>query len=186
MKKRFLAAPLATLAVACAILLSACGGPSIEDQIRTDLTAAFDTISPDNEEFVDSIADATGSSFELLDLDAKEFAEGYFSDFTYEIGEITVDEKAGTATADVKVKMKPLTDAMTSFTEDYEEWIASIDPTAVPTEEELYAKGGELMMAAIEATPTEESDITFDYSKNEDGTWAPSEGAEQAILGAML
>lgn len=97
-----------------------------------------------------------------------------------------MDEKAGTASAKVKVKMKSITDAMADFTADYEAWIMSIDPSAVPSEEELYAKGGELMMASIAETPAEESDITFTYSKNEDGEWEPSEGADEAILGAML
>lgn len=186
MKRRFLAAPLAIAAIACTALLGACGSPSIEEQVRADLTEAFDNISPENAEFVDRLADSTGGSLEVLDLDAEEFAKGYFDGFEYEIGDISVDDKAGTATAEVKVKMKSLTDAMTDFTADYEAWIMSIDPSAVPSEDELYAKGGELMMASIAETPAEESDITFTYSKNEDGEWEPSEGAEEAILGAML
>lgn len=186
MKKRLLAAPLAIAAIACTVLLGACGGPSIEELIRTDLTEAFDSISPDNEEFVDSLTDSTGGSLEILDLSAEDFAKGYFDGFEYEIGDISVEEKAGTASARVKVKMKSITDAMADFTADYEAWIMSIDPSAVPSEEELYAKGGELMMASIAETPAEESDITFTYSKNENGEWEPSEGADEAILGAML
>lgn len=83
------------------------------------MTGAFDNITPENAEFVDSLADSTGGSLEVLYLDAEEFAKGHFDGFEYEIGDISVDDKAGTATAEVKVKMKSHTDAMTNFTADY-------------------------------------------------------------------
>ena len=72
------------------------------------MTGAFDNITPDNEKFVDRRADSSGRSLEVLDLDAEDFAKGYFDGFEYEIGAISVDDKAGTATADVKFKMKSI------------------------------------------------------------------------------
>lgn len=116
----------------------------------------------------------------------EDFAEKYFEGFEYSIGDIEVDEKAGTATADVTVKMRSLSDAMEDFTEDYEAWISTIDPTAIPTEEEIYAKGGELLMAAVSDCKPEESDLTFTYSKDDEGNWNADEGTESALLGAML
>lgn len=87
------------------------GGPSVAGPPkhgRTEMTGAFDNITPDNEKFVDRRADSPGRSLEVLDLDAEDFAKGYFDGFEYEIGAISVDDKAGTATADVKFKMKSI------------------------------------------------------------------------------
>ncbi len=186
MKRKFLATPLAAVAIACTVLLGGCGGPTIEEQIRADITEAFDSISPTDEELISGIEAGAGDSFDLLGIDVEDFAEKYFEGFEYSIGDIEVDEKAGTATADVTVKMRSLTDAMEDFTEDYEAWISTIDPTAIPTEEEIYAKGGELLMAAVSDCKPEESDLTFTYSKDDEGNWNADEGTESALLGAML
>lgn len=74
------------------------GGPSVAGPPkhgRTEMTGAFDNITPDNEKFVDRRADSTGRYLEVLDLDAEDFAKGYFDGFEYEIGAISVDDKAG-------------------------------------------------------------------------------------------
>lgn len=67
------------------------------------MTGASDNISPENAKFVDSLAASTGGSLEVLDLDAEDFAKGHFDGFEYEKGAISVDDKASTATADVKL-----------------------------------------------------------------------------------
>lgn len=42
MKKKLLLAPLMAVLVACVVVLSGCGGPSIEELITEDLTTQFD------------------------------------------------------------------------------------------------------------------------------------------------
>lgn len=184
--KRFLAAPIAAMALTCTVLLGGCGGPAPEELIRTDLTEAFDEISPENEELIASIEEGAGDSFELLNVSSEDFAKKYFGDFEYEIGDIEVDSEKGIASAEVTVSMKSLTDIMTKFSEDYQTWIEGIDPNAVPSEEELYAKGGELLMAAIDESDVEESEIIIDFNKNDDGEWEPDEDAATAIMDAMF
>ena len=44
MKKKLLLAPLMAVLVACVVLLSGCGGPSVEELITNDLTSQFDEI----------------------------------------------------------------------------------------------------------------------------------------------
>lgn len=185
--KRFLAAPLAACALACAVLLGGCGGPAPEELIRTDLTAEFDAISAENEELTDLIEESSGGAFELLDISPEEFAKGCFGDFSYEIGDIEADEKEGIASAEVTIKMKSFTDILAKFQEEYQAWISSIDPAAAPTEDEIYAKGGEILMSVMSETPAEETDAILDYSKNEDGDWElDGDGAEDAVLDAMF
>ena len=54
------------------------------------------------------------------------------------------------------------------------------------TEEELYAKGGEILMEVTKATEPHESDVVIDYAKDDEGTWEAAEDAEMAIMDAML
>lgn len=184
--KRLFAMPLAAAALACTVLLGGCGGPTPEELIRTDLTEAFDEISPSNDELVEGIETGAGDSFELLNVSSEDFAKKYFGDFEYEIGDIEVDNEKGIASAEVTVSMKSLTDIMTKFSEDYQAWIEGIDPNAVPSEEELYAKGGEILMAAVDEVSAEETEIIIDYNKNEDGDWEPDEDAATSIMDAMF
>ena len=44
MKKKLLLAPLMAVLVACVVVLSGCGGPSIEELITEDLTTQFDEV----------------------------------------------------------------------------------------------------------------------------------------------
>lgn len=46
MKKKFWVMPLAAIAVVCTVLLSACGGPSVEELIREDVEKAFSESPP--------------------------------------------------------------------------------------------------------------------------------------------
>ena len=90
------------------------------------------------------MSESSGDSFEMLGIDTQDFAESYLDGFEYKIDEVTVDEENGVATAVVKVKMKSVTDIMTEFSSQFETWIMGLDQSALPTEEELYAKGGEI------------------------------------------
>ena len=44
MKKKLLLAPLMAVLVACVVVLSGCGGPSVEELITEDLTTQFDEV----------------------------------------------------------------------------------------------------------------------------------------------
>ncbi len=115
MKKRFWAIPLMAIAIACTVLLGACGGPSVEELIREDIDNAFGEFSSDNPEFMDAMLESADGSFEQMGIDPQEFADAYFKGFDHKVKDVVVDEKAGTAEATVTVKMKSLSAIMMDF-----------------------------------------------------------------------
>lgn len=64
MKKKLLLAPLMAVLVACVVLLSGCGGPSIEELITEDLTTQFDEVKNGGDDFLSGLGElrATSSS----------------------------------------------------------------------------------------------------------------------------
>lgn len=186
MRKLLRSTPFIALALACSVCLSACGGPSTEGLIRQNLTEAFDEVNPQDEELLKSVEESGGGQFELLDIDPEAFMEAYLDGFTYEITDIAVDEENKIATGTVDVEMKSVTEIMAEFSTAFEDYISSIDPAAVPSEEELFQKGGELLMQAVTDAKPQKSEVIIDYKKNDDGEWEPEEDAEMALIDAML
>ena len=92
MKKKLLLAPLMAALVACVVLLSGCGGPSVEELITNDLTSQFDEIKNGGDDFLAGLEEASGDEFEQLGIDPKEYAKSYLEGFDYKIGDVTVDE----------------------------------------------------------------------------------------------
>ena len=202
MKKRFWTIPLMVLAVACTVFLGGCGGPSVEelirgpagmviaiireDLIREDLETAFSEVSPDNEELLTAMTDSSDGGFETLGIDTQEFAKAYLDGFTHEIKEVAVDEEAGTADATVVLKMKSLTAIMSEFTGKFQEYLTTIDPQTVESEEALYKEAGAMLMEAVKNAEPEESECVFTYEKDDENTWSATDSAEQQILDAMM
>ena len=108
MKKKLLLAPLMAALVACVVLLSGCGGPSVEELITNDLTSQFDEIKNGGDDFLSGLEEASGDEFEQLGIDPKEYAKSYLEGFDYKIGDVTVDEDKGTATAEVTITCKSM------------------------------------------------------------------------------
>ncbi|MDO4436431.1 MAG: hypothetical protein Q4B77_00520 [Coriobacteriaceae bacterium] len=185
MIKKFWVAPLAACALACTVLLSACGGPSVEELIREDLEAQFEEISPEDDELVDAMEASGGAGFEMLGIDSEEYAEAYLDGFAYKIGDITVDEEAGTAKAEVTITMKSMTDILEEFSKQSEEFMANIDPAAYANEQELYVEVGKMLMDVTKSVEPKEATVAFEYEKDGEGVWQPVEGTELQILSAM-
>lgn len=186
MKKRFWTIPLMVLAVACTVFLGGCGGPSVEELIREDLETAFSEVSPDNEELLTAMTDSSDGGFETLGIDTQEFAKAYLDGFTHEIKKVAVDEEAGTADATVVLKMKSLTAIMSEFTGKFQEYLTTIDPQTVESEEALYEEAGAMLMEAVGNAEPEESECVFTYEKDDESTWSATDSAEQQILEAMM
>ena len=182
MKKRFWTIPLMVFAVACTVFLGGCGGPSVEELIREDLETAFSEVSPDNEELLTAMTDSSDGGFETLGIDTQEFAKAYLDGFTHEIKEVAVDEEAGTADATVVLKMKSLT----AITDKFQEYLTTIDPQTVESEEALYKEAGAMLMEAVKNAEPEESECVFTYEKDDENTWSATDSAEQQILEAMM
>ena len=108
MKKKLLLAPLMAVLVACVVVLSGCGGPSVEELITEDLTTQFDEVKNGGDDFLAGLEEASGDEFEQLGIDPKEYAKSYLEGFDYKIGDVTVDEDKGTATAEVTITCKSM------------------------------------------------------------------------------
>ncbi|MFR7670288.1 MAG: hypothetical protein ACLU0O_05880 [Collinsella sp.] len=57
--------------VACVVVLSGCGGPSIEELITEDLTTQFDEVKNGGDDFLSGLEEASGDEFEQLGIDPR-------------------------------------------------------------------------------------------------------------------
>ena len=150
MKKKLQLAPLMAVLVACVVVLSGCGGPSIEELITEDLTTQFDEVKNGGDEFLSGLEEASGDEFEQLGIDPKEYAKTYLEGFDYEIGDVTVDEDKGVATAEVSITCKSMNKIVEDFSTQYQEKVAALD--TVPSDDELYKMAGQVMVDVTKAT----------------------------------
>lgn len=96
-----------------------------------------------------------------------------------------VDEEAGTADAKVIVKIKSLTAIMADFASQFQEYVNGLDLSTVSSEEVLYAQAGQILMDAVKNAEPAETECTFSYEKDDEGSWSATEDTETEILNAM-
>ena len=150
MKKKLLLVPLMAVLVACVVVLSGCGGPSVEELITEDLTTQFDEVKNGGDDFLSGLEEASGDEFEQLGIDPKEYAKTYLEGFDYKIGDVTVDEDKGVATAEVSITCKSMNKIVEDFSTQYQEKVAALD--TVPSDDELYKMAGQVMVDVTKAT----------------------------------
>lgn len=184
MKKKLLLAPLMAALVACVVLLSGCGGPSVEELITNDLTSQFDEIKNGGDDFLSGLEEASGDEFEQLGIDPKEYAKSYLEGFDYKIGDVTVDEDKGTATAEVTITCKSMNKIVEDFATQYQEKVAAFDE--LPSEDDLYKMAGRVMVDVTKAAKTKDTKVTFKYSANEDNEWSADDSATTEMMNAMM
>ena len=174
MKKKLLLAPLMAVLVACVVVLSGCGGPSVEELITEDLTTQFDEVKNGGDDFLSGLEEASGDEFEQLGIDPKEYAKTYLEGFDYKIGDVTVDEDKGVATAEVSITCK----SMNKIVED------ALD--TVPSDDELYKMAGQVMVDVTKATEPRKTTVIFKYTCNDDGEWSADDSVNSEMMDAML
>ena len=184
MKKKLLLAPLMAVLVACVVVLSGCGGPSIEELITEDLTTQFDEVKNGGDDFLSGLEEASGDEFEQLGIDPKEYAKTYLEGFDYKIGDVTVDEDKGVATAEVSITCKSMNKIVEDFSTQYQEKVAALD--TVPSDDELYKMAGQVMVDVTKAAKTKDTKVTFKYSCNDDGEWSADDSATNEMMNAMM
>ena len=184
MKKKLLLAPLMAALVACVVLLSGCGGPSVEELITNDLTSQFDEIKNGGDDFLSGLEEASGDEFEQLGIDPKEYAKSYLEGFDYKIGDVTVDEDKGTATAEVTITCKSMNKIVEDFATQYQEKIAALDE--LPSEDDLYKMAGQVMVDVTKAAKPKDTKVTFKYSCNDDNEWSADDSATTEMMNAMM
>ena len=184
MKKKLLLAPLMAVLVACVVLLSGCGGPSVEELITEDLTTQFDEVKNGGDDFLAGLEEASGDEFEQLGIDPKEYAKSYLEGFDYKIGDVTVDEDNGTATAEVTITCKSMNQIVEDFATQYQEKVAALD--SMPSDDELYKMAGQVMVDVTKAAKTKDTTVTFKYTANDDGEWSADDSATTEMMNAMM
>ena len=184
MKKKLLLAPLMAALVACVVVLSGCGGPSVEELITEDLTTQFDEVKNGGDDFLAGLEEASGDEFEQLGIDPKEYAKTYLEGFDYEIGDVTVDEDKGVATAEGSITCKSMNRSVEHFSSQYQEKVAALD--TVPSDDELYKMAGQVMVDVTKAAKPKDTKVTFKYSANEDNEWSADDSATTEMMNAMM
>ncbi len=157
MKKKLLLAPLMAVLVACVVVLSGCGGPSVEELITEDLTTQFDEVKNGGDDFLSGLEEASGDEFEQLGIDPKEYAKTYLEGFDYKIGDVTVDEDKGVATAEVSITCKSMN-----------------------------KMAGQVMVDVTKATEPRKTTVIFKYTCNDDGEWSADDSVNSEMMDAML
>ena len=171
MKKKLLLAPLMAVLVACVVVLSGCGGPSVEELITEDLTTQFDEVKNGGDDFLAGLEEASGDEFEQLGIDPKEYAKSYLED-------------KGTATAEVTITCKSMNQIVEDFATQYQEKVAALD--SMPSDDELYKMAGQVMVDVTKAAKTKDTKVTFKYSCNDDGEWSADDSATNEMMNAMM
>lgn len=158
MKKKLLLVPLMAVLVACVVVLSGCGGPSVEELITEDLTTQFDEVKNGGDDFLSGLEEASGDEFEQLGIDPKEYAKTYLEGFDYKIVE--------------------------DFSTQYQEKVAALD--TVPSDDELYKMAGQVMVDVTKATEPRKTTVIFKYTCNDDGEWSADDSVNSEMMDAML
>ena len=183
MKKRLLI-PIMALAVFCLAVFTACGGPSVEDLIRDDLTTQFDAVKEGDAELIEALEASAGEDMETLGIDSAEFAGAFLDGFDYSIDDIVVD--GDTATATVTVSCKSMTEVMTDFQDQFYDMLNNLDPSSVESEDDLYLMAGDLLMDAMSAAEVHETECEFVYNNDGEGNWSADASASTELMNALM
>ena len=183
---RSLLGVLAGILIACVVALSGCSlfGPSDVDTIHDAVESELSTIkSGGTDDMVSAIEEQTSEYLTKLGLDSKEYLSAYLEGFDYSLGDITIDESAGTAVANVQVACKSMTDIVSAFQTKFNEGIQNLD--GEQSEDDLLKLAGQyLLEATSEATPKTVS-VSLDLTKDGD-QWSFTDDAGSTIASAIF
>lgn len=186
MKKNALVAVralVAAIALGCVALLGACSGVDPEELIRADLTVNLDLIKNADEETMDNLMQEIDvSELEEYGIDGTRFATSLLDGFDYSIDSVTVEDDVATAGLTITCKSaSALYGELESITTD----LLSDPEVYTMTEEELYARVGELVMGALDELEARPTSIEVSYSRTSEG-WEMDDASSDAFAQAFL
>lgn len=193
-KKSVFGALFAALAVA-ALALVGCGGPSVEQMVTDNLTKEFEALKKgDDKEFTDAMKKSAGESFDQLGVDPAEYTKTYLDGFDYKINSVKVNDKKDEAVADVTVKVKSMTDIMSTMQTKYGEKIGEMQQqyqsgqlsSSDVTQDKLTKLAGEVLVEATKEAKPSSHDIKITYKKNDKNEWNATDESQQNILKALM
>lgn len=182
--KRILAIMLMVIATLALATLSACGGKSAEDTIRESVKAELESIKKLDQDALDQIVGGADSVSDLSEygISAEEFFRTWLEGFDYSVDKVTVNGDKATAT--ITIKVKSLTSAMDSISNNISSIIASNPAMLTMTQEQIYKEIGNLLMKAVKDAPMVSTTVDLPYElKN--NTWQPGSGFDAAIAKAF-
>lgn len=182
--KRVLAIVLMAVATLALATLSACGGKSAETTIRESVTSELESIKKLDQDALDQIVGGANSVSDLSEygISTEEFFRTWLEGFDYSVDKVTVNGDKATAT--VTIKVKSLTSAMDSISNNISSIIASNPAMLTMTQEQIYKEIGNLLMKAVGEAPITSTTVDLPYElKN--NTWQPASGFDAAIAKAF-
>ena len=157
--------------------------PSDEELIISDVDSYFEADDDMRSGFIAGLEGGSGSELDQLGISADEFADAYLDGYGYEVGTVTVD--GDTAEVEVTVTIKPYTEIMSTFESDFYAWAESVDPSTLTSEDQVYQKAGEMLMAAAQAVEPEAYDATLTFSQDSGGVWWMDSSSEYELMSIL-
>ena len=176
----------AALALVCWLVLAGCStGPSAEELIREDISSALDEVKSLDDDTVEELVESMdAASLEPYGIDGKELIRSMVDGFDYTIDAVTVDEEAGTATAELTVTSKSMAELYGAMDDIIGELLSGSDMLELISDEDaLNKRTGELIMEAVAKIEPSEKTIELGYTKTDD-EWEldGGSGAELATI----
>lgn len=174
--KAIIAAIAGTSLLSLSLLaLAGCAATSSEDAIRQAVSQELDIYKNMDEKAVSMVAEsAENEGLTELGIDGREFAKAVLDGFDYRINDIVVNDK--TATANVTIISKSMSDFETKFNDAVSELMSSAATSDLSTEN-VEQTVGSLAMETFGNTDIIEEDVELQFEL-EGNTWVSTNVAE--------
>lgn len=157
--------------------------PSDEELIISDVDSYFEADDDMRLGFIAGLESGSGGELDQLGISADEFADAYLDGYGYEVGTVTVD--GDTAEIEVTVTIKSYAEIMSTFESNFNAWAESVDPSTITSEDQVYQKAGEMLMAAAQAAEPEAYDATLTFSQDSSGVWWMDSSSEYELMSIL-
>lgn len=157
--------------------------PSDEELIISDVDSYFEADDDMRSGFIAGLESGSGSELGQLGISADEFADAYLDGYGYEVGTVTVD--GDTAEVEVTVTIKSYAEIMSTFESNFNAWAESVDPSTITSEDQVYQKAGEMLMAAAQAAEPQAYDATLTFTQDSGGVWWMDSSSEYELMSIL-
>lgn len=157
--------------------------PSDEELIISDVDSYFEADDDMRSGFIAGLESGSGGELGQLGISADEFADAYLDGYGYEVGTVTVD--GDTAEVEVTVTIKSYAEIMSTFESNFNAWAESVDPSTITSEDQVYQKAGEMLMAAAQAAEPQAYDATLTFTQDSGGVWWMDSSSEYELMSIL-
>lgn len=177
-------------ALTCVLALTACSAASTaQEKARQAVEAEFSKISSLDESTLSEMLASAGSdslqSLTSAGIDPLSFMKSYFGGFTYKIGDVTVDEDAGTGTVKVTVSCKSLQSIAGDMSSTFQEKLSELGQDGL-TEDKVKSVFGDALSDAVDAASNRDVEVDIPVEKSSDGSWVISDAADDQVFSMIM